>query len=279
MALQLIEQVKQYAELAVHFDTDGKKAAAFYYLEAANLIDSGIAGTPYDNASFKQKSAEYRKRAAELYSREERHKGALDADRNHSVSNPEAQRACFLFSEALKADENGGEDEKGDAVDLYLEAVELCLKAKDKVKGDSGDLHTKLTKVATQALDRAEQLKSAASPSKKGAPAVSGLGASSGLVRSSSGPATSAAPSLGIEVRAGLWAVPVEIKANPFTMNIPPIQGLGLHDGSKQFGKRQGYTKEEKEVLAKTSMINGREYVPFMSVDLGYLPFRLADRV
>ena len=29
-----------------------------------------------------------------------------------------------------------------------------------------------------------------------------------------------------------------------------------------------GYSDEEKKVLAETSMINGREYVPFMSVDL-----------
>ena len=29
-----------------------------------------------------------------------------------------------------------------------------------------------------------------------------------------------------------------------------------------------GYSEEEKKVLAVTSMINGREYVPFMSVDL-----------
>ena len=29
-----------------------------------------------------------------------------------------------------------------------------------------------------------------------------------------------------------------------------------------------GYSDEEKKVLAVTSMINGREYVPFMSVDL-----------
>ena len=29
-----------------------------------------------------------------------------------------------------------------------------------------------------------------------------------------------------------------------------------------------GYSEEEKKVLAVTSIINGREYVPFMSVDL-----------
>ena len=29
-----------------------------------------------------------------------------------------------------------------------------------------------------------------------------------------------------------------------------------------------GYSEEEKKVLAVTSFINGREYVPFMSVDL-----------
>ena len=37
---------------------------------------------------------------------------------------------------------------------------------------------------------------------------------------------------------------------------------------SSKGGSNPGYSDEEKKVLAVTSIINGREYVPFMSVDL-----------
>ena len=37
---------------------------------------------------------------------------------------------------------------------------------------------------------------------------------------------------------------------------------------SEKHKSNSGYSEEEKKVLAVTSMINGREYVPFMSVDL-----------
>merc|ERR1712079_416414 len=35
-----------------------------------------------------------------------------------------------------------------------------------------------------------------------------------------------------------------------------------------RFSKGGGYSEEEKKVIAKTSIINGREYVPFLGIDL-----------
>ena len=42
-------------------------------------------------------------------------------------------------------------------MDLYTEAVELCLKAKNLVKDDK--LKSQLNKIARQALERAEKIK------------------------------------------------------------------------------------------------------------------------
>ena len=58
--------------------------------------------------------------------------------------------------------------------------------------------------------------------------------------------------------------------------NVPPIRFdyLNLRDDNattsapRKDTSNSNYSEEEKKVLATTSMINGREYVPFMSVDL-----------
>ena len=58
--------------------------------------------------------------------------------------------------------------------------------------------------------------------------------------------------------------------------NVPPIRFdyLNLRDDNVASSvptkdtSNSNYSEEEKKVLATTSMINGREYVPFMSVDL-----------
>uniref|UniRef100_A0A0K2TNJ9 Calpain catalytic domain-containing protein n=1 Tax=Lepeophtheirus salmonis TaxID=72036 RepID=A0A0K2TNJ9_LEPSM len=50
---------------------------------------------------------------------------------------------------------------------------------------------------------------------------------------------------------------------------MPPLGLLKLDDeeANEKKSRGHGYSEEEKRVLAKTSLINGREYVPFMSVD------------
>ena len=54
---QILDQVRSYADLAVHFDSQGfKEAALFYYNETASLIDTHVpldSATDTNQASFK----------------------------------------------------------------------------------------------------------------------------------------------------------------------------------------------------------------------------------
>ena len=64
---QLIEQIKHFAGLAVHFDRQGNiDAAAYYYMETSYLIDS--APDQDELKIFRGKAIEYKKRAEELLS-------------------------------------------------------------------------------------------------------------------------------------------------------------------------------------------------------------------
>ena len=64
---ELIDQIKHFAGMAVHFDRQGNSdAAAYYYLETSYLIDSET--DQEELKSFYGKSVEYKKRAEELLS-------------------------------------------------------------------------------------------------------------------------------------------------------------------------------------------------------------------
>ncbi len=143
------------------------------------------------------------------------------------MANSELAMANFLVTEGLDEDEAGNLDV---AVESYMQAVEVCLRAKDKA--DSQELKKKLTTLATQALERAEAIK-----------------------KVDNRPVKAAAPS-------------PKKRIGPLG-----LEGLNLHDlppppPSGASSKGGGYSDEEKNVLARTSLINGREYVPFLSVDL-----------
>ena len=239
---QLVELLKRNAELAVTFDVEGNKEAAIYhYLETASQITAAKnlnKNGQVDLSSFEAKAHDYVKRAEVL--KTETYQAALDLAKKAHESSGEFERAKFCLVEALDLDENGQEDE---AVDLYAEAVELCLKAKDEVKNDD-KLKTQLSKIARQALERAEKI--------KGRPPTSAKGATSTPPASVSTANQRVMPPLGIE---GL------------NLDDSPSTSKTQHVG--RFSKGGGYSDEEKKVLAKTSMINGREYVPFLSgIDL-----------
>ena len=130
---------------------------------------------------------------------------------------------------------------------MYMEAITLCIKAKKETVDK--DLADKLTKVAEHALDRAEKLR----------------GISNAQTTASAPPKTKAAamttttrlvPPLGFE---GL-----SLREAP-----SGLAPLAVEPAGAKSSNAHGYTEEEKKVLASTSMINGREYLPFMdSVDL-----------
>ena len=234
---QLVELLKRNAELAVTFDVEGNKEAAIYhYLETASQITAARnlnKDSQVDLSAFEAKAKNYVKRAEVL--KTETYQAALDLARKAHDSSGDFERAKFCLVEALDLDENGQEEE---AVDLYAEAVRLCLKAKDETNDDK--LKTQLSKYARQALERAEKIKG----------------------RQDTTP----------QLAAGATSSPV-----PKALQRYGIDGLSLGEGSStsktqhvgRFSKGGGYSEEEKQVLAKTSMINGREYVPFLSeVDL-----------
>ena len=234
---QLVELLKRNAELAVTFDVEGNKEAAIYhYLETASQITAARhlnKDSQVDLSAFEAKAKNYVKRAEVL--KTETYQAALDLARKAHGSSGDFERAKFCLVEALDLDENGQEEE---AVDLYAEAVRLCLKAKDETNDDK--LKTQLSKYARQALERAEKIKG----------------------RQDTAP----------QLVAGATSSPV-----PKALQRYGIDGLSLGEGSStsktqhvgRFSKGGGYSEEEKQVLAKTSMINGREYVPFLSeVDL-----------
>uniref|UniRef100_A0A671S7L4 Calpain-7-like n=1 Tax=Sinocyclocheilus anshuiensis TaxID=1608454 RepID=A0A671S7L4_9TELE len=222
----------KFAKSAVLHDQKGKyNEAVFYYKEAAQaLIYAGMAGSKLEN--IQDKVNEYLDRVQTLLSAVQ----AQSSDPLKSKHQLDLERAYFLVTQAFEEDEKENADE---AIELYTQAVELCIQATSETSDQA--LQGKLKQLARQALDRAEGLKDSLSkPANQDKAAFS----------ASKGPAqvTQFFP-LGPDFS-------LQDKAQP----VRAVQS------SEPQGQR--YTAEEIEVLRKTSKINGIEYVPFMSVDL-----------
>lgn len=220
----------RFAKSAVLHDQNGNyREAVFFYKEAAQaLIYASIAGSALEN--IQDKVNEYLNRVEALHS-------AVQAEVTVPLKSKQLldlERAYFLVRQAFDEDEKGNVDE---AVELYTEAVELCIKTANETTDPV--LQVKLKQLASQALDRAEKLKESTSKvSQKD---------------------KSAAPKPSQPVRA------VQPLGPDFSLNDKPQSTRAVHTAEPQ-GPR--YSTEEIEVLRKTSKINGIEYVPFMSVDL-----------
>ncbi|PSN42084.1 Calpain-7 [Blattella germanica] len=164
------------------------------------------------------------------FDREDLAKAAATQDMNQP-SQKQIQKFYFLFNQAMDADEAGNIEE---AVELYLQAAELRNSAKSETTDEK--LQNKLQTLARHAVDRVEDLK--------------------GLPH---------------HVEEKSTYVPVEPKLSPVPEDSTSSKPQ-LHRGSSAHLKVSGqdtYTEEEKRVLLQTSHINRKEYVPFMSVDLG----------
>ncbi|KAG8197420.1 hypothetical protein JTE90_014905 [Oedothorax gibbosus] len=230
----------EFANRGIEFDQQNNFDAAIYYyrvaaqtLHSAYLQGSQIAG-------IKEKADEYINRADALCKIKSEF-ARKKPDKNEDKL--QLDRAKFLLLHGLEADEAGNDEE---ATELYLQAAELCLKSRKLTKDKN--LQSELSSLAENALDRAETLK------KKNA---------SGDNKAAAGP-----------------SIP-----SPLTSHVPEISNLSLNEPSSQrqvlVNKRASspapkhhvsgsgtYTKEEIAVLRTTSVVNGREYVPFMSIDL-----------
>ena len=240
---KLIDILKRNAELAVLFDSEGnKEAAIYYYCETVAQIKLATAinkEESIDLSNFVSKAEEYTDRAETL--KYELNQDAIDAAKKAiHESSSEYERARFTLTEALSLDEKGLED---DALDLYKEAIQLCITLEKSTNDEK--LKKNFKKIARQALERAECIKNPNRPAEK-----------ESTVQTSA----SSAPKPKQKIV------------------IPPLgfEGLGLNDSpsssssskTSSSGGGSGYTEDEKKVLAKTSLINGREYVPFLSADL-----------
>lgn len=221
-----------FAKSAVQHDQKGKyNEAVFYYKEAAQaLIYAGMAGSKLEN--IQDKVNEYMDRVQTLLNAVK----AQSSEPLKSKHQLDLERAYFLVTQAFEEDEKENADE---AIELYTQAVELCIQTSNETSDQV--LQGKLKQLARQALDRAEGLKE----------------------------------SLNKPVNHDK-SVPSVTKASAQVRQFFPLgPDFSLHDRSQpvravQSCEPQGqrYTAEEIEVLRKTSKINGIEYVPFMSVDL-----------
>uniref|UniRef100_A0A3B5L7Q6 Calpain catalytic domain-containing protein n=1 Tax=Xiphophorus couchianus TaxID=32473 RepID=A0A3B5L7Q6_9TELE len=228
----------KFAKTAVTYDQNAKyNEAVFYYKEAAQaLIYAGMAGSKLEG--LQDKVSEYLDRVQALHNAVQSQK----SDPLKSRHQVDLERAHFLVTQAFEEDEKGNDDE---AIELYTQAVELCIKTSNE--SSDQNLQMKLKQLARQALDRAEGLKESQSKSNSAQ--------SQDRTKPSSGSGS----------------------GGPVRQFFPLGPDFSLHDRQQpqpiravQSSEPQGqrYTSEEIEVLRSTSTINGIAYVPFMSVDL-----------
>ncbi|KAM9308611.1 calpain-7 [Gastrophryne carolinensis] len=219
-----------FAKLAVVNDEKGKyKEAVFYYKEAAQaLIYAEMAGSTLEN--IQDKINEYLDRVQALYNAVP----GQNIEALKSKQQLDLERARFLVTQAFEEDDKGNAEE---AIELYSEAVELCLTTSNDTTDQT--LQAKLKQLARQALDRAESLKESMS-------------------KNASKDKISAA-------KQSQPARPYLPLGPDFSLNEKASAPRPVQSSEPA---RQRYTAEEIEVLRKTSKINGIEYVPFMSVDL-----------
>lgn len=150
------QQAANLASQAIEFDTQRWYDLALYsYNEAIQcLFDARSSGSTLP--SLGSKIEEYIRRAEELKAinsqneedRREEMKKSSQSDDTRS-----AERARFLLEQALDEDEQGNAEE---AIELYSEAVELCLESRKSVTNNA--LKERLKKIAENSLNRAETL-------------------------------------------------------------------------------------------------------------------------
>ncbi|VDD85282.1 unnamed protein product [Enterobius vermicularis] len=152
-----MEDVTRSAQKAIDYDKAGRyDAAIYFYGDAAqtllDLIQTGKA------------PVEYKKTAEGYISRAEIIKARRTSRLSSTVKSKHQQnleRAEFLLYQALDADKAEDPEE---AVQLYMQAVDLCLLSQSQCETD---IRRKLRDVAKKALDRAEILKSQRKSSRK----------------------------------------------------------------------------------------------------------------
>uniref|UniRef100_A0A3P8XZM0 Calpain catalytic domain-containing protein n=1 Tax=Esox lucius TaxID=8010 RepID=A0A3P8XZM0_ESOLU len=218
----------------------GTKQNVVHRNEAAQaLIYAGMAGSKLEG--IQDKVNEYLDRVQALHNAVQ----AQSSDPLKSKQQVDLERAHFLVTQAFEEDEKGNGDE---AIELYTQAVELCIQTSNDTT-DQG-LQAKLKQLARQALDRAEGLKESQSSRPSTQSPQDRQGPSGGK------------PSGNVEPGPVRQFFPL---GPDFSLQDRP-QPVRSVQSSEPQGQR--YTPEEIEVLRSTSKINSIAFVPFMSVDL-----------
>ncbi|WKX99460.1 hypothetical protein Q1695_014386 [Nippostrongylus brasiliensis] len=220
------------AQRAITFDQAQRYEEAIYcYGEAADRIVALL--------QAQKVPPSYRKNVMEYVERAEYLKRDLPrllelAKTSKSPSRILLEKAEFAVLKAQLLDEA---NHCSLAIDWYSKAIELCLQAGENC--DDEELRNKLLKVAGSALERVEHLKKVEEQKKVEA------------------------------LTENLPDVPVD-ELSRLNLSADPPSGPSTSPTPSPVlpHKAAGLTQEELAVLASTSYINGRKYVPFLTCDL-----------
>ncbi|XP_077978254.1 calpain-7-like [Glandiceps talaboti] len=272
----LIQDAIKFATNATRCDQSGDyKVAIFYYTEAIEALYNALSINP--DPSLIEKYNEYINRRKELEEQMHIQTNQKPATPVKTKDQIAMERAQFLIKQAFEEDAQGSVKE---ATELYLQAAEICLETRKSTRDVS--LQNKMKKLASQALDRAETLKK---PKEESIPSLptppstlpsldddddndnasgGGTGGGSGGGKPSPKPVNK-----GHHGHVGNTSIPVSPK--PVLPTSVGGSSIGSGGGGGGGGGRGGggggsfYTQEEIAVLRRTSYINGKEYVPFIS--------------
>lgn len=230
-----MDHIRALVAQAIQCDRQGQVAKAIeLYHKAADALEKNVTLLLPQSA---EKIQSYRARA--------QHLARQISTESKDLGPPTLARAKSLLDQALKAEESGSEAE---ALPLYTEAASVCLILKKATS--QPELAAQIGSLANYALDRAEALHQKR-------------------------------PQVASEVQMNelLDTLPVvdeplgAVNPRPTVLPLPPSprktpKAPPSPMRSPTASKESKYSAEEKAVLGRTSVINGREYVPFMSVDL-----------
>ncbi|KAJ8922897.1 hypothetical protein NQ315_001439 [Exocentrus adspersus] len=225
---ELIDNAVEAAKKAVHYDEQGESKISVYYYEAAARLLEQAA-----NATHQEKTDE---KGKQLFEKAQEYKNRASELTNKSpvenkIVGSDSNKTTLKQCYFLlqQAIDEDEQGDKEDAVELYAKAIEYITQFPDLMQGD-------LKALILQALDRAEELK--------------------GIKKSQSEEQSLSTDSV------------VQQKATTSIAKDKPRDLLKGFSAHLQITGQDTYTEEEKLVLLHSSNINGREYVPFMNVDL-----------
>lgn len=234
-SITILQEAQNLATLAVAYDQQKDlQAAIYFYSETVATLKKhlDVGGDVGNRSEIESKVHDYGKRLKVLQEKLSQSIKNLFVPKSDE-SNCSIERLEFLLREALDQDEEG---DVADALPLYLEAVETGLKIKETITDEK--LNSRLTFIITKALERAELLKKINTKS---------------LERS-------------FESKLSLN----EPNQRQLSSTDPSLIGnFTSSESNLIISGNESYSKTEIEVLKRSSVINGVEYLPFMpKIDL-----------